>query len=625
MSLSWKQKFSLLIAATFVGLAIATLTSLSGLAKVSEAYEAQGQARAYEAAALNLLSDWLTVERLSEDLEPGKIEAYQARLASLTQQAAGLTTAAQRLDSAAVEDSAQLIETGITRYADLRASWLDLTATLGFTASDGLKATLSRYVDKDLREISISIFNDDINAIASHYRDYLDTFEPASATATREALTRMQGVVKEMDWQEIEIGQAVHGFAEAFARAEAVIQKLTGVEQALAELGTQIRAQITEQNDSLQNGLIQTTSQRAEDARASSSWLIIATAVAVLVVLLLTLSAASRTLVRRLDDVVGMLTRVAAGDLSGRLRPSKNPKDEFNQLGRATNQMLDDVSAVIGQVVEGNQTLATLQGELDTLIGQLGRNGEQVEEETEQTATAVQEISHTAVDIARYTQSVNDAAQHANGAAQSGAEVVKRNASSMSSLAERIQKTHDQIGQLGKTGEKVNSIVDVINGLAEQTNLLALNAAIEAARAGEAGRGFSVVADEVRSLAEKTVSATNGIADIVDALNRETSAITKMMKEGLESAGEGERSAEEAAMSIDRITGSIRQLADDMNQVVSSVQGISTTTEEMAQKVEQIHGHTRETADIRQQLDSHIERLSAQTTTLTQASQRFRL
>ena len=84
MSLSWKQKFSLLIAATFVGLAIATLTSLSGLAKVSEAYEAQGQARAYEAAVLNLLSDWLTVERLSEDLEPGKVETYQARLASLS-------------------------------------------------------------------------------------------------------------------------------------------------------------------------------------------------------------------------------------------------------------------------------------------------------------------------------------------------------------------------------------------------------------------------------------------------------------------------------------------------------------------------------------------------------------
>ncbi|HBI79384.1 MAG TPA: methyl-accepting chemotaxis protein, partial [Marinobacter adhaerens] len=213
---------------------------------------------------------------------------------------------------------------------------------------------------------------------------------------------------------------------------------------------------------------------------------------------------------------------------------------------------------------------------------------------------------HTAVDIAQYTQSVNDAVQSANGAAHSGAEVVRQSAKTMTELAERIQKTHDQVSQLSKTGEKVNSIVGVINGLAEQTNLLALNAAIEAARAGEAGRGFSVVADEVRSLAEKTVSATNGIAEIVESLNRETQAISRLMKEGLTSAGEGEESSREAAHSIEQITGSIQQLAGDMNQVVSSVEGISTTTEEIAQKVEQIHGHTRETSDIRQKLNAHI-------------------
>jgi len=167
--------------------------------------------------------------------------------------------------------------------------------------------------------------------------------------------------------------------------------------------------------------------------------------------------------------------------------------------------------------------------------------------------------------------------------------------------------------------------VDVINIRGEKTNLLARNAAIEAARAGEAGRGFSVVADEVRSLAEKTVSATNGIADIVGSLNRETSAIATMMKEGLQSASEGEKNAEEAAGAINEITGAIDQLANDMNQVVSSVEGISDTTEEIAQKVEQIHGHTRETAEVRQQLNAHIERLSAQTVALTRASEGFRL
>ncbi|MDK9557031.1 methyl-accepting chemotaxis protein [Marinobacter sp. M216] len=626
MALSWKQKFSLLIAATFIGLAIAMLASLSGLSKVSEAYEARGEARAYGTAALSLLNDWLALERISEDLTSDRVNAFQAGLDLLLRQADELAVSAQRLpDAAGIEKTAARIRSKVGEYTELRRQWLEASQTLGLSNDDGLKSTISAYVDNDLRQISISIFNDDINIIASNYRDYLNTFDRTYAERTREAVARMQAVVADMDWQEIEIGQAVKGLSESFAEAEKVISGLAELESRLEASGSSLRALIDQQNEALNNGLILATSEQAEQARTASTWLIVATSAAVLAVLILTLTGASRTLVRRLNQVVTLLSQVASGDLSQRLDPGNNPRDEFNKLGAATNKMLDDVSGVIDQVIEGNKTLATLQGELDTLIAQMGRKGEQIEEETEQTATAVQEISHTAVDIAQYTQSVNAATQNANGAAQSGANVVKRSADSMSALAARIQEAHDQIGQLSKTGEKVNSIVDVINGLAEQTNLLALNAAIEAARAGEAGRGFSVVADEVRSLAEKTVSATNGIAGIVDSLNRETAAITTMMKEGLVSASEGEKSAGEAAQAIDQITGSINQLAGDMNQVVSSVEGISTTTEEIAQKVEQIHGHTRETANIRQQLNRHIDRLSSQTTVLTEASQRFRL
>ncbi|MEA1081188.1 methyl-accepting chemotaxis protein [Marinobacter qingdaonensis] len=626
MALSWKQKFLLLIAATFLGLAIATLASLSGLAKVSEAYEARGQAQGYGAASLNLLNDWLAVERLSEDLTPDTADRFRVMLDSLLAQANELTELAAQLPTEAeTEAGAGEVRDRVQDYTELRREWLATSQTLGLTHNDGLKATLSGYVDNDLRAISISIFNDDINTIASNYRDYLDSFDPSYAEQTRDAIARMQAVVTDMEWQDIDIGQAVQGLATAFTEAETVVGDLAALEAQLEIRGSALRTLIDDQIDALNTGLIRTTSEQAVQARTASTWLILATSVVVLLVLVLTLTGASRTLVKRLNEVVRLLSQVASGDLSQRLAPGRNPKDEFNQLGNATNQMLDDVSAVIGQVVEGNKTLASLQEELDALIGHMDRKGEQVAEETEQTATAVQEIAHTAVEIAQHTQSVNTATQRANGAAQSGAQVVKRSSDSMSALAERIQRTHDQIGQLSKTGEQVNSIVGVINSLAEQTNLLALNAAIEAARAGEAGRGFSVVADEVRSLAEKTVSATDGIADIVNSLNRETSAITTMMQEGLKSASEGEQSANEAAEAIDQITGSIDQLAGDMNQVVNSVEGISTTTEEIAQKVEQIHGHTQETTDMRQRLTAHIERLSSQTASLTSASQRFRL
>lgn len=625
MALSWNQKFMLLIVAVLIGLAIATLASLSGLGRVSDAYEARGQARAYESASLSLLNDWLALERLSESLAPGQVDHYQQQLESLSAQALALSESAAALPDEAIATTALQIREQVTEYTRLRSEWLALNQQLGLNPDTGLRAIMSSAIDDGLRKISISIFNDDINIISSNYREFLSTFEGAYAQATREALERMQTTVRDMEWQEIDLGKSVQAFADSFAQAEQLIASLSGIESQLADIGASIRSLITEQNHLLRTELIVATSLRAEEARTSSTWLIVATASAVLAILIITLTTASRTLVKRLNDAVNLLTQVAGGDLSQRLEPGKNPKDEFNRLGQAANKMLDDISGVIGQVVEGNRTLSALQSELDGLIDQMGRNGEQVEEETEQTATAVQEISHTAVDIAQYTQSVNDAVQSANGAAHSGAEIVRRSAKTMSELAGRIQKTYEQVGQLSKTGEKVNSIVGVINSLAEQTNLLALNAAIEAARAGEAGRGFSVVADEVRSLAEKTVSATKGIAEIVESLNKETSAISRLMKEGLDSASNGEESSKEAAHSIEQITGSIRQLAGDMNQVVSSVEGISTTTEEIAQKVEQIHGHTRETSEIRQKLNAHTERLSSQVLSLTRASQGFRL
>ena len=223
MALSWKQKFLLLIVATLIGLAIATLASLSGLGRVSDAYEAQSEARAYESASLTLLNDWLGLERMSESLEPNQVETYQERLASLATQSSALNESAQTLPGDAVKTTAQQIHKQVAEYTRLRTQWLALSQQLGLTPSDGLRATMSNAIDERLRQISISIFNDDINTIASTYRDYLATFDATYAQTTREALERMQATVTEMDWQEIDIGKAVQAFDDAFSDAETLI------------------------------------------------------------------------------------------------------------------------------------------------------------------------------------------------------------------------------------------------------------------------------------------------------------------------------------------------------------------------------------------------------------------
>ncbi|MFC4261167.1 methyl-accepting chemotaxis protein [Marinobacter lacisalsi] len=625
LSLSWQQKFWLLIVATLVGLVLVALAALRGLDQVSVSYEARSDANAYENASLALWNEWLKVESLSADLDADETERFQQLLDALAAEAGQLATLANRIPGDDIQATAAQIEKRVDEYVALRRQWLEQRQTLGMSPSGGIYGDLTRAMEEGLREISISIMNDDIEMARTAYSDYVNNFTPESAQKTNQAIEGMQAIISDMGWEDNDLGLAVSTFAEAFERAEAQIDTILETEQQLASLGNDLEAVIERQNESLKSSLIAETVASAEQAKNASTWLIVIVSAVVLVVLVVTLVQASRTLVGRLHDAVGLLSRVAGGDLSQRLRLGRNSNDEFNALGSASNQMVEDVSDVIRKVLDGNRDLSRLQGELQQLVGQMSTNGDQVEAQTEQAAAAVQEISHTAADIAKLTNTVNQSTREANEASQHGAQVVRSNGEVMQDLSSKIRQTHEQVESLSKTGEKVNTIVDTINGLAEQTNLLALNAAIEAARAGEAGRGFSVVADEVRSLAEKTVSATSGIAQIVEALNRETREISALMEQGLQQASSGEQSAGEAVSVIERITQSIQSLAGDMDQVVTSVEGISSTTEEIAQKVEHIHGHAVESRSIRGHLENHARALGDCSETLNQTSSGFRL
>ena len=196
---------------------------------------------------------------------------------------------------------------------------------------------------------------------------------------------------------------------------------------------------------------------------------------------------------------------------------------------------------------------------------------------------------------------------------------------SMSRLAQLIQDTHGQVDALGQSSARVNGIVDVINSLADQTNLLAINAAIEAARAGEAGRGFSVVADEVRSLAQKTVAATTDISAIVDEFQQQTRHMHQLMSHGLNLAADSERHAAQVAGAIDAITSAMERLTGEMNQVVVAIEEVSTTTDDIADKMETIHLHTGQSKDLRHVLGGHTEGLSSQVDALGRSASQFRL
>jgi len=203
--------------------------------------------------------------------------------------------------------------------------------------------------------------------------------------------------------------------------------------------------------------------------------------------------------------------------------------------------------------------------------------------------------------------------------------VINESISSIINISELIKETHTEAARLSDSNKRMQGIVDVINNLADQTNLLALNAAIESARAGEAGRGFAVVADEVRALAQKTVKATNGISDIINSLNIQSSKMTELMDKGMNLAGSGRENANNAIQAISEIESAIQSVTSEMDQVVVAVEEISYNTKDISVQVDQINNQSSETKNIRESLSHYSEQISLQVKQLKGITCRFSL
>ena len=315
-----------------------------------------------------------------------------------------------------------------------------------------------------------------------------------------------------------------------------------------------------------------------------------------------------------LKAIVGMLKDVAEGE-GDLTKLNADRKDEIGEVSLWFNRFVDNIQSIISQVAGTTTQVASSSGLLQDTADQIATAAEEVAGQSVTVATASEEMSATSNDISRNCSLAAEISSRAGDTARGGAQVVQETLQGMHCIAESVQESARTVESLGQRSDQIGAIVGTIEDIADQTNLLALNAAIEAARAGEQGRGFAVVADEVRALADRTTKATREIGLMIKAIQSETSGAVASMKNGVCEVEKGMESSRRSGEALDDILNAINDVTVQVHQIATAAEEQTATTTEISHNINQITEVVSETAQgahATAKAASHLSTLAAE-------------
>ncbi|TVT85519.1 HAMP domain-containing protein [Pseudomonas sp. H3(2019)] len=398
-----------------------------------------------------------------------------------------------------------------------------------------------------------------------------------------QALTQaeaLKSTVKDAGYQTVlnEVAGHIASFSEKLAEYTGLLSQEKKVYQQLHERAAEV-VQRVDQAYAAEDRSMQ------EELKKNSA-LIIASSALALLVGLIAAWVITRLIVAPLRSVILVAQQIAAGDLSATVQVTR--RDEIGQLMQAMQQMGAGLSSIVSGLQAGIEQLANSAQSLSAVTEQTNLEVSSQKEETEQVATAMNQMTATVHDVARNAEEAALAAQTADGKVETGQQVVRQSMQRIEQLADSATSASSSIESLSAEIQNIGTVLSVIKSVAEQTNLLALNAAIEAARAGEQGRGFAVVADEVRALAKRTQQSTEEIERLVSALRSAAQASVQQ----IQSSGELVKLAVSDALQTESALGSIAaavSLIQQMNQqIAAAAEQQSSVAEEINRSVTSI-------------------------------------
>ena len=431
-----------------------------------------------------------------------------------------------------------------------------------------------------------------------------------------------------------EISSISSGFDEYFKVAFDVSQSMVDGTADFSKLN-----ELSSQMNSSYDGVIasmsrfrdvqQATFEEAFENTDSANTSLISTGVILAIVVTVLLFATAVPIVRgikqSIDDVVRSLKDIAQenGDLTVRIETKS--EDEIGELVYWFNQFMDKLQGVVRDVVEASLPLSNLAQNLRGVTEETQRTIDVQQTSATNAKRAVDTMSGSVDGVAHSAAQAASDANEATSAASEGRQIVQQTVTSIQQLADNVRETADVIARLEADSNKVGSVLDVIKGIAEQTNLLALNAAIEAARAGEQGRGFAVVADEVRTLASRTQQSTEEIQSTIEQLQNAAHSAVEVMARGTEQASNSVETANKAGSSLETITSTIGRINQMNEQIAHNTEDQRTVAVDIVRHVDEIHERTEQTANRSGELGTMCNELADLAQHLESIAKQFRV